>query len=311
MSEKKEWFIIINPEAKSGKAKIIWPKIKETLDSKEINYKFVFTRYALEAIDIIENAVKEGWVNFIAVGGDGTINEVINGVFLQEFVECNKITFGMIPLGTGNDWGRGLGITSNYKNAIDTILKEKIVLHDAGIVEYNALNMTKKRFLINVAGFGFDASVVEKVNQIRENKNNSKISYFKTIFQQIFKYNTTKSEILVDGKIVFEGMLFSCCVGLGKYNGGGLMQVPHASFNSGILAVTVIAKITPIKFILSFPKLLIGKILSIKEAYNFKGENIIINSKTPIGVEIDGEYLGVTKAKISILKNAINIITNI
>jgi len=66
---------------------------------------------------------------------------VINGVFLQEIVEANRITFGMIPLGTGNDWGRSIGITTDYVKTIKAIVNETVELHDAGIVEYRALNM--------------------------------------------------------------------------------------------------------------------------------------------------------------------------
>lgn len=306
----KEWFFIINPEAKSGQGKFIWPKIKQILNEKKVKYKSIFTKYPMESISIVSDAVREGWLNFVAVGGDGTINEVINGVFLQEFVEINNITFAMIPIGTGNDCGRGLGISTNYQSCIQTIINEKIIRHSVGVVKYNALNMSKNRFLINVAGFGFDASIVEEVNKTKEQKKGSKICYLQTIFKQIFKYKSTDTIVTIDENEVFNSSMYSMCVGVGKYNGGGLMQLPHAKFDNGKLAITIIAHLHPIKFIGCFPKLLMGNINKVKEVSIFEGQKVTITSNPPIGVEVDGEYLGVTKSEISLLDQKLNIVAN-
>jgi len=134
------------------------------------------------------------------------------------------------------------------------------------------------------------------------------MGYMKKIFKQVFKYKPINGVVTIDDIDVYSGKLFSCCVGLGKFNGGGLMQVPHAVHNEGQFAITVIKEISPAKFIVSFPKLLRGKMLNIKEVEGFKGKKVSIKSDTAVGVEVDGEYLGLTDVKFSVIKEAVSVI---
>ena len=310
MSFNKEWFFIINPEAKNGKAKLIWPEIKNILEKESVNFKFQFTRFPMESIDIVKEAIKEGWRNFVAVGGDGTINEVINGVFLQELVKYSEITFAMIPIGTGNDWGKSLGISDNYKEAVAILVNNKIIHHKIGLVEYQTLNMTKQRFLINIAGFGFDASVIEICDTNKSKNKKSKFGYCKTILKQMFKYDATQTTVTIDGTVIFDDLMFSMGVGLGKYKGGGILQLPHARYDSDYLAVTIIPKFSTIGKLICFSKLLRGKIEQAKEVTISKGSVVTIESDPKVGVEVDGEFIGFTKAKISLLHDDLKIISN-
>lgn len=310
MSFNKEWFFIINPEAKNGKAKLIWPEIKKMLEKESVNFKFQFTRFPMESLDIVKDAISEGWRNFVAVGGDGTINEVINGVFLQELVKYSEITFAMIPIGTGNDWGKSLGISADYKKAIKILINNKIIRHKIGLIEYQTLNMAKQRFLINIAGIGFDASVIEISDKNKDQNKKSKFGYCKIIIKQMFKYNATKTKVTIDNEVVFDDYMFSMGVGLGKYKGGGILQLPHARYDSDSLAVTIIPKFSILGKILCFSKLVRGKIEQAKNVKICKGSVVTIESDPKVGVEVDGEFIGFTKAKISLLHDDLKIISN-
>src|SRR5690606_32385111 len=111
---------------------------------------------------------REGYREFIIVGGDGTLNEVINGIFAQKDLDPIEITIGMIPVGTGNDWCRMFGIPFNYHEAVKTILKGKTFIQDVGKVYFLRQQQQYKRYFINIAGIGFDAVVAKKGNDLKE-----------------------------------------------------------------------------------------------------------------------------------------------
>ncbi|MFO8021020.1 MAG: acylglycerol kinase family protein, partial [Perlabentimonas sp.] len=100
------WFVIVNPEAGSGKAFHHWPGIKEELSRANINYTHVLTERKFHAVELTVSAINKGYRKIISVGGDGTLNEIVNGLFIQKKVEPTDVTIGVIGVGTGNDWLR-------------------------------------------------------------------------------------------------------------------------------------------------------------------------------------------------------------
>src|SRR5210317_471342 len=104
MWRSKQWFVVINPTSGYGSSKRLWPKIKAYLDSREFNYNFQFTKYRKHSIDIVYNAIYQGFRDIIIVGGDGTIHNVVNAINTQSFCASNEINIGVIAIGTGNDW---------------------------------------------------------------------------------------------------------------------------------------------------------------------------------------------------------------
>ncbi|NLA50391.1 MAG: acylglycerol kinase family protein, partial [Bacteroidales bacterium] len=117
-SAQKEWFVIVNPNAGSGKGKKDWRRISDLLTGANIPFISRFTERRGQAIEYTDEAIQKGFRHFISVGGDGTLNEVVNGVFAQNKIPAGEITIGMIPVGTGNDWGRMFGIPTIYEGAV-------------------------------------------------------------------------------------------------------------------------------------------------------------------------------------------------
>src|SRR4051812_39754073 len=118
------YYLIANPVSGNGKAKKDWNRIAALLEKHGIGYDAVFTEKPRREQELVTRAISNGYRKFIVLGGDGTLNETINGVFQQKEVASTEIMVGVIPIGTGNDWCRMHQIPGNYERAIKIIKAE-------------------------------------------------------------------------------------------------------------------------------------------------------------------------------------------
>ena len=303
---KQDWIIIVNPNAGSRKVGRDWKEIKQLLEEKEITYKVIFTKTVNHAIEITQTAINDGFLNFIAVGGDGTLNEIVNGIFSQTNIETSAFKVGMIPAGTGNDWCRMFNIPFDYKKAINIIINDTTFIQDIGKVSFQKDNETKDRYFVNVTGLGYDAMVAKKTNAQKAKGKGGKFSYFLNIFTSLFYYKDEKISITAD-KDVIKTDLFSMNVGICKYNGGGMMQLPNAVADDGLMDVTVIKKVSKLDLIKNIQKLYDGSITKHPKVIAFQATDIKIDSDNNIYIEADGESLGHGPFVFSILPKALRV----
>lgn len=304
------WFIIVNPNAGKRRGEKDWSLIEALLKKKELNYSAEFTKSKGHAIKLLQKGIREGYRNIVAVGGDGTMNEIVNGCFRQDICPPHEICLSIITVGTGNDWGRMFGIPKDYEQAIDVIKSKRICLHDTGIVYYYNGAKRKKRYFINIAGLGFDAVVAKRTNLQKEKGKGGKALYFWNIFRCLMAYRHTNVEIIIDGeRIVNE--VFTISLGIGKYSGGGMMQTPNALHDDGLFDITVIKKIRKGEIIRNLKLLYNGSILNHPKIEGYTGKDILVNSDPLIHLEADGESLGHSPFEFQILPRSINIIHNL
>jgi YegS/Rv2252/BmrU family lipid kinase len=303
----KKWLVVVNPNAGHKKGFKDWGKINSLLQRYEISTEVRFTEGKRHATEIVTQAIGGQYRNFVAVGGDGTMNEVVNGVLGQNEIPSDQFTIAMIPVGTGNDWGRMFGIPDDYEGAIRLIKENNTCLTDAGVASYESAGGTEKRYFINIAGLGFDAEVVRKTNAQKDKGRNSKAIYFYNLLGSLMFYRNTMTEVIVDGKSV-AGKVFTISIGIGKFSGGGMRQTPDARFDDGLFDMTVINGMWKGKIILSLMKLYDGSILNHPKIDGYKGKNIVIRSQPPVGLEADGETLGHTPLELNILPSAVNVV---
>jgi YegS/Rv2252/BmrU family lipid kinase len=305
---KENWLVLVNPNAGAGKGWLDWPKIETLLKSYGFNYRHEFTLRRLHAIVLTRKFINEGYRKIIVIGGDGTINEVINGIFVQKRFETSEIILGMIPVGTGNDWGRMFGISHDYEEAIRTILASRTFIQDAGKVVFQKNERTQHRYFVNIAGLGFDALVVKKTNKSKDNGKSNPLIYKYNIFTSLFSFKTPKATIEVDGKAVINDV-FNVSVGICKYNGGGMMPLPDASADDGLFDLTVIKKIARWDVIRSIKQLYDGSIVRHPKVVTYQGKTIKISSNTNIFLETDGESLGHTPMVFEIIPRSICVLS--
>jgi YegS/Rv2252/BmrU family lipid kinase len=302
MTERSsKWFVIVNPNAGSRKGAKDWPKISRLILDAGLDHEVALTEHRGHAIDLTLECVKQGYRKIAVVGGDGTLNEVLNGIFLQQESEPGEFLIGMIPVGTGNDWGRSFRIPFDYKKAIALLKQEKTFTQDVGKVTYYYKDQARIRYFMNVAGLGYDALVAKKTNILKEKGKGGPLTYLYFVFASLFQYKFMEAVIEVDGEIVFRGEIFSMNVGICKYNGGGMMQVPFAVPDDGLMDVTLIKKAPKYVVIQHARKLYDGSLVNLPIVKTFRGKLIRIRSTDRIYLETDGESLGHTPFTFEII----------
>jgi len=305
---KSNWIAIINLVAGGGKTRRDWPLIAQILQEEGIRYEPYFTDRRLHASIIARNKIKEGYSKIIVVGGDGTMNEVINGVFAQKRIHTTEVMLGMISVGTGNDWAKTFNIPSDYEGAVRTIKQQKTFIQDAGLVNYRKNGKAWNRYFINIAGMGFGARVVERTNRAKENGKSGPLLYFYNIFYSLIQYRSKKAVIEIDGKS-FNRKIFSLNVGIGKYNGGGMIQVPHAIADDGLYSITLIKKIGKLNVIANMKKLYNGTIVNHSKVETYMAKTVAIDGSSLIKVETDGESLGHGPVSFQIIPRSVRVIS--
>ena len=305
---KSNWIAIVNLAAGGGKTEKVWPLIAQILQREGIRFEPFFTDRRLHASIIARNKIKEGYSKIIVVGGDGTMNEVINGVFAQKRILTTEVMLGMISVGTGNDWAKTFNIPSDYEGAVRTIKEQKTFIQDAGLVNYRKNGKEWKRYFINIAGMGFGARVVERANSMKEKGKSGPLLYFYNIFYSLIQYRSKKAVIEIDGTS-YNRKIFSLNVGIGKYNGGGMIQVPHAIADDGLYSITLIKKIGKLNVIANMKKLYNGTITQHSKVETYMAKSVQIDGSTLLKVETDGESLGHGPVRFEIIPRSVTVIS--
>lgn len=305
---RPEWMVIVNPNACGGKVSAQWNEISRLMEAKGIDFKCEFTTHRYHAVELTVKALRFGYRKLMALGGDGTIHEMINGIFHQKSVDVAEITVAAIPVGSGNDWSRTHSIPFEIEEALDVIQKGKTILQDIARVSYVESGVTNVRYMVNGAGIGLDASICKRCNIAKNNGKGGASSYVKASFLSLLGRDSNPTEVLVDGKRFFLGKMFSIAVGIGRFSGGGMLQVPDALPDDGKVSVMVARKVSKLKFLLLFKYLFNGKVYSIKEVSHTEGSVVEVRSKRDDYLEVDGEVVGTTPVKIEVIPNSLRVV---
>ncbi len=305
--QKKEWLVIVNPNAGVGKGGRDWDEISKLLEKHEFEFEAVFTEKRNHAINLVQEKIREGYEKIIVVGGDGTMNEVVNGIFIQKHLPTTDIKLGMISVGTGNDWVRTFDVPVNYEEAIKVIKAEKTFIQDAGKIKYYSETIKMKRYFVNMAGLGFDAIVAQRTNADKDKGRKNPVLYLKNLILSLFSYKSLNANVTIDGKKLSD-KIFSVGIGIGKFNGGGMQQAPGAIPNDGLLSLTLIKHMSLLRVAASVRRLYNGTIEKHKKVDTFLAKHIKFDSKTPLMLEADGEFLGQTPLEVEIVPESIKVI---
>lgn len=304
---RPEWFVIVNPNAGNGKGRKDWKRISDLFKKENILIEPVFTEHKGHAAVLSSEAVRNGFRKIVTVGGDGTLNEVVNGLFHQQICSPGEVPLALIPVGTGNDWGRMFGIPTVYNGAVNVIRDNKQLSHDVGLVTYHSGKEEHKRYFINIAGLGFESIVVKKTNRQKDKGRSNKAIYFYNLLTSLISYRNTVTKITADGE-TFTSTIFSLNVGNGRYCGGGMRQTPEALPDDGFLDVTVLREMGRLEIIRNLNLLYDGSILSHPKVDGYRVKNLSVESESTLYVEADGESLGHTPATFTIIPGAIRIV---
>ena len=306
---KADLFFIVNPNSGNDKGRI-WKEILAYLDEKGIEYGHYLTKSAGDAIINIPRILAEGYRNLIVLGGDGTTNEVVNGIFSQTEVPYSEIYLGSIPMGTANDWNRYYGWENDYKASIERLLKHNITKQDVGVVTFSENGERHTKYFINSIGFGFDAEIVKMTNELSHEQRGKEITYLLSLLKCLLKCK--KNNVKIESEdFNFNGKVLSISIANGKYSGGGMQQTPEAIINDGAYDISIFGDIGKFFVIRNVSKLYNGTITQLKSkkvVFARTQNSIKVTYDCPTFAETDGEIIGDSPYEISMIKDGLNVI---
>lgn len=305
-SKQTNYHFILNPIAGRGRAYKAIKKIRSVLREKNVNHTFSITSAPKHATQLAKDAQKDYDV-IVAIGGDGTVNEVMNGLI------NGKTKFGVIPLGSGNDFAKAVNMPHNLIDAIDVILSNKNIIADIGKVITHRMVDNKKqiydeRYFINGIGIGFDASVAYESSKIKRLRGLP--LYISALLRALLKYKTLNFLVKLD-ELRLKSKYFLIAIGNGVSAGGGFYLTPDAKLDDKRFDVCYVDPVGLFKILKIFPSVLKGLHGRYKEVNFTQAKNIEISSEQKFFVHADGEIVGnnVNSVKISLIPAAIQVIS--
>lgn len=306
---RRKWVAIINPLSGKLGMHSEWSAIQNAFKEDGVSCVYMFTEHAGHAIDLACDLVKDGYRDIVVIGGDGTLNEVLNGV-VRSGVNPAEITLAVIPNGTGNDWARFWNIPFDKRQAIALLKSGTSQLVDMGRCTYLVNGKPGERHFLNIAGMGFEVQVLKRVNRIRWMtifKGRRWIYGLSVLYSAIFS-RAHEMTITANGQ-TFTKKIFSMSIGNGKYSGGGFKQTPMASATDGAFDVMLMSRLTFKTAILGLKYLFRGKLLKHPAVKNFRTEKIIVSQAVKSDIEVDGVVLrSGCPITFTVLPKAINFI---
>ena len=267
------YHIIANPKAGDRKVARLLKHTLRLLEQAGVEYTLHETHYKAHGTEIAAELTKEDGVNVIALGGDGTVHDVLNGI--RDVEKCN---FGIIPLGTGNDFAASAKIPYNVKDAVNVILKGNTKPTDF-------IEIGGKRCM-NVGGVGIDVDVLVRCNK---GKRRGRLKYIKSLIVSFFKFNGYDLTIECEGETFSQKTLMVAACN-GKQFGGGIVVCPVAKLDDDKMDVMIVDCFeSKWKILNAFLLLVRGKIMVYPHKKHFHTDRVKITSEKPFVVQLDGE----------------------
>ncbi|RZW53642.1 MAG: diacylglycerol kinase family lipid kinase [Flavobacteriaceae bacterium] len=301
MASKTKWLVIINPTSGNGSSKKKWPEIQRLLQVHEFDYDHVFTSYPNHSILLTQTAVNQGYTRIICVGGDGTIHNIVNGIMSQTASDISKVTLGVIPIGTGNDWVKTHGISKDISKAIETIKKGRTSIQDVGKIDLDVQG-TGPIYFNNLAGIGFDAFVVKKVKAY---KHLGAIAYFLGAIIGLFNFKIFKAWIRFNSE-EREVNALMILIGLCQYSGGGMQLTESPDPSDGLFDLSITNNFGRFDVLRNMVNLFNGKVTSSQKIETVKTKEIEVKVDAPKPyIQADGELIGRGNFKVTIIPKAL------
>jgi diacylglycerol kinase (ATP) len=295
--------VIVNPVAGAYSTRRKWPIISRLLKRIGLSFDFEYTEGVGHAIELARAAASDGYRCLVAVGGDGTVNEVANG--LLHATGAAKTALGVVSTGTGSDFVRSVGIPRRYTDACSCLASQRRLAIDVGVVEYQRGGKTLERFFVNAAGTGFDAAVVKETERLPKFFGGT-VPYVAGLLRTLFVYKN-KPVVVKAGGEVESGRVLNVVVANGGYLGGGMHIVPQAELGDSLLDVAIIGDMGKLELLKELPKVYKGTHVNHPKFKVKKTANVTVESSEPMLVYADGELLGELPASFRVMPLALNI----
>jgi len=305
---KPDWYCIVNPHAGSGKTMHEWRTAEYQLTKLEVPYKTTLTNYKFHATVLAYEAALHGYRKILAVGGDGSVHEALQGI--MQYVEEKQVppedfTLAVIPIGSGNDWIKTNRVPHDTEKVVKMIADESFGMMDIVKMETS----TGVSYMANVGGTGFDSHVCERVNALKERGKRSSRIYINSLIHTLISLRKVNVKVIADGNEIYDGPIYSIALGNGPYSGGGMRQVPLAVNDDGFVDYMVVPKISVFRIAKEIHRIYDGTMCDSKCLISGKCKELVIAGDDL--VEVDGEVKGNLPLKLTVTGSQIRILKKI
>jgi len=300
-------FFIVNPYSGGASTGHLWPEWQKRIRDALGTAEFAYTNGTLHATTLCRQALDRGYDSIVAVGGDGTLNEVLNGFFDRGVACCPDAALSYISNGTGADFSRTLGFHDRcIDEHIERLVNAPVTLLDCGEVHFvNAAGEETNRLFINESSLGFSANTAAAVNHAAKHFR-GKLPFLIGVIRSLSKLHNPVLKITVEGEVVHEGPTLLIAVTNGKYFGGSMMIAPNAEIDDGLLDIIVISRMNRLTLLRKIKSIYSGRHLDEPEVNAHRGKTIHISAvDEEVLLEMDGEQPGKLAADYRISKRTI------
>ncbi len=299
-------FVIVNPQSRGGKTGrdrgVIVAALRDVLG----DVAMAFTERPRDATRLTREALQVGHTQIIAVGGDGTTNEVVNGFFHDGAPINAHATLGVVSAGTGGDFGRTIGVPTGYRGSVEYLRDTPARRIDVGHVHFQRTDGTPdERFFLNIASFGLSGDVVERVAAVGGSRMvRGPLTYPWCALQAIVGMRSTALRVTIDDHPAVTGPLAIGAVCNGRFFGGGMHVAPHAAPDDGMFDVVLLRGASRLGVIARMAELYRGAHIAHPSVQVIRGQSVVVtptsHGETAVRLEIDGEGGAMLPARFSI-----------
>ncbi len=291
------WYIVVNPASGAGRAARLWPRLDAALARAGVTYDSSESVAPGDVEQLAARAVATGFRRLLAIGGDGTLNELINGV-LASGVPTADCLVAAAAGGTGNDWACTMAVPDDADRLAACMARAATRPADLGIAE-DALG--RRSAFHNVAGAGLDAEVIGHTPR----RGPRAVAYLAGLARTIATFSPPAFEVISDGRIA-RGRHLLVLASIGPRCGGGMRLTPGAILDDGWLDLLMLEPLTLIGALGRLPRLFDGRLAGDPAFHVSRCRTATITADPPCGVELDGQLFGTTPVKLKILPGALN-----
>jgi diacylglycerol kinase (ATP) len=294
---------LVNPASNNGATGKRWPELAHRAARLGLTGETLFSERPGHLIELAERASRDGAGLLVAVGGDGTLSETVNGV-LRAGLPTEVAT---IPLGTGMDFVRTYGIPTRFEDAVSVARDGTVRTIDAGRVSYRRWDgVEAERYVANVGSVGMSAAVAQRANGMSKALG-GRATFFYALVRVFLEWKNTIVTVELDGGERREARLHDVIVANGQWHGGAMHLAPDAQPDDGLFDVVLIGDVTKLDFVTTAPKIYKGTYLAHPKVELVRAKSVSVDAPERLPIELDGEQVGTTPARFEVVPGALRI----
>ena len=294
--------LLVNPASGNGSTGRRWPELAREAEAAGLRGETRTSEAPGHITDLARRAGHEGAALVVVVGGDGTVNEAVNGLMQ---LDAHRPELAVVLRGTGKDFGRTYGIPTSPRAAFAVARDGAARTIDVGRVRYATESGGETRYFANIASVGLSGAVARRANSTSKALG-GKVGFFVALVQTFARWRNVGASVDVDGQRR-EGRMTSVIVANGQYQGGGMWICPGAASDDGLLDVLVIGDITKVDFVLNVARIYRGTHLGHPKLELLRGAVVRVDAAEPQPLEVDGEQPGTTPAVFDVVRDALRV----